>query len=163
MLREAGDHGASRPDGGRWRWTAARPARIGELAAEHQLVLHELSPQQASLEEAFMQLTAESVEYHAHAGASRPTQRAGSPAGRAPTGGAAGRRRADAWRRPRSSGRSGPRSARCASTVWTLRLAVVVTIALGMLICALSAHEFDNMRPQDRLSFDPTLHQLRRA
>jgi ABC-2 type transport system ATP-binding protein len=29
-------------------------------------VLHELSPQQASLEEAFMQLTAESVEYHAH-------------------------------------------------------------------------------------------------
>lgn len=39
---------------------------IGELAAQHQIVLHELSPQQASLEEAFMQLTAESVEYHAH-------------------------------------------------------------------------------------------------
>lgn len=32
-------------------------------------MLHELSPQQASLEEAFMQLTAESVEYHAHDGA----------------------------------------------------------------------------------------------
>ncbi|MGV9554600.1 ABC transporter ATP-binding protein [Streptomyces sp. NPDC003522] len=43
--------------------------RIGELAARHQLVLHELSPQRASLEEAFMQLTAESVEYHAHSGA----------------------------------------------------------------------------------------------
>ncbi|MDQ0811134.1 ABC-2 type transport system ATP-binding protein [Streptomyces sp. B3I7] len=42
--------------------------RIGELAARHGLVLHELSPQQASLEEAFMQLTAESVEYHAHSG-----------------------------------------------------------------------------------------------
>ncbi|WP_394430344.1 ABC transporter ATP-binding protein [Streptomyces sp. SGAir0957] len=41
---------------------------IGELAASHQLTLHELSPQQASLEEAFMQLTAESVEYHAHSG-----------------------------------------------------------------------------------------------
>ncbi|WP_328632383.1 ABC transporter ATP-binding protein [Streptomyces sp. NBC_00356] len=39
---------------------------LGELAAQNQLVLHELSPQQASLEEAFMQLTAESVEYHAH-------------------------------------------------------------------------------------------------
>ncbi|WP_409059721.1 ABC transporter ATP-binding protein [Streptomyces sp. SYP-A7185] len=39
---------------------------LGELAARHQLVLHELSPQRASLEEAFMQLTAESVEYHAH-------------------------------------------------------------------------------------------------
>ncbi|MEV0219456.1 ATP-binding cassette domain-containing protein [Streptomyces sp. NPDC050704] len=43
-----------------------KPERLGELAAQHQLVLHELSPQQASLEEAFMQLTAESVEYHAH-------------------------------------------------------------------------------------------------
>jgi ABC-2 type transport system ATP-binding protein len=41
-------------------------AALGELAAQHQLVLHELSPQRASLEEAFMQLTAESVEYHAH-------------------------------------------------------------------------------------------------
>jgi ABC-2 type transport system ATP-binding protein len=45
---------------------------IGELAAQHQIVLHELSPQQASLEEAFMQLTAESVEYHAHS--DTPTQ-----------------------------------------------------------------------------------------
>jgi ABC-2 type transport system ATP-binding protein len=42
--------------------------RIGELAARHGIVLHELSPQQASLEEAFMRLTAESVEYHAHTG-----------------------------------------------------------------------------------------------
>jgi ABC-2 type transport system ATP-binding protein len=40
-------------------------AGLGELAAQHQLVLHELSPQRASLEEAFMRLTAESVEYHA--------------------------------------------------------------------------------------------------
>jgi ABC-2 type transport system ATP-binding protein len=50
-----------------------RSEQIGELAAQHQLVLHELSPQQASLEEAFMQLTAESVEYHAHSDAPSPT------------------------------------------------------------------------------------------
>jgi ABC-2 type transport system permease protein len=43
-----------------------------------------------------------------------------------------------------------------ASTVWTLSLAVVVTIALGMLISALSNNEFDNMSERDRLSFDPT-------
>ncbi|WP_123967515.1 ABC transporter permease [Streptomyces sp. TLI_185] len=43
-----------------------------------------------------------------------------------------------------------------ASTVWTLSLAVVVTIALGMLISALSRHEFDKMSRQDRLTFDPT-------
>ncbi|MEU4654579.1 ABC transporter ATP-binding protein [Streptomyces sp. NPDC023723] len=47
---------------------------IGELAARHQITLHELSPQRASLEEAFMQLTAESVEYHAHDG-QPPAQR----------------------------------------------------------------------------------------
>ncbi|MER6515925.1 ATP-binding cassette domain-containing protein [Streptomyces sp. NPDC001553] len=41
--------------------------RLGELAARHGIVLHELSPQRASLEEAFMRMTADSVEYHAHA------------------------------------------------------------------------------------------------
>ncbi|MFD0201288.1 MULTISPECIES: ABC transporter ATP-binding protein [Saccharothrix] len=38
---------------------------IGELAASNGITLHELSPQLGSLEEAFMQLTKESVEYHA--------------------------------------------------------------------------------------------------
>jgi ABC-2 type transport system ATP-binding protein len=42
-------------------------ARIGELAAGEQLVLHELTPQQATLEDAFMALTAGTVEYHATA------------------------------------------------------------------------------------------------
>ncbi len=56
---ESGD-GALEVDG-------AAAEDIGELAARDGLTLHELSPQQASLEEAFMQLTAESVEYHAHA------------------------------------------------------------------------------------------------
>jgi ABC-2 type transport system ATP-binding protein len=37
--------------------------RIGELAASSSVVLHELAPRQASLEEAFMELTADSVEY----------------------------------------------------------------------------------------------------
>jgi ABC-2 type transport system ATP-binding protein len=41
--------------------------RIGELAAGAQLVLHELTPQQATLEDAFMALTAGTVEYQAAA------------------------------------------------------------------------------------------------
>jgi ABC-2 type transport system ATP-binding protein len=40
-------------------------AAIGEMAAAHGVVLHELTPQKASLEEAFMELTSDSVEYHA--------------------------------------------------------------------------------------------------
>jgi ABC-2 type transport system ATP-binding protein len=38
---------------------------IGDIAAAHSIVLHELSPQMASLEEAFMELTHDSVDYSA--------------------------------------------------------------------------------------------------
>ncbi|MGI5378272.1 ABC transporter ATP-binding protein [Streptomyces sp. CA-251387] len=68
---EAGN-GTLEVDGG-------KAEQIGELAARHGVVLHELSPQQASLEEAFMQLTAESVEYHAHSAAPSPGQPAPPP------------------------------------------------------------------------------------
>lgn len=37
---------------------------VGELAASLAITLHELSPQSASLEETFMELTEEAVEYH---------------------------------------------------------------------------------------------------
>jgi len=39
--------------------------QVGEIAAAHGIVLHELTPMQASLEEAFMELTREDVEYKA--------------------------------------------------------------------------------------------------
>jgi ABC-2 type transport system ATP-binding protein len=39
---------------------------VGELAAANGIVLHELTPQQASLEEAFMELTRDDVEFAAH-------------------------------------------------------------------------------------------------
>jgi len=38
-------------------------ARIGDLAAEHGLRVHELTPRRASLEAAFMELTHDSIEY----------------------------------------------------------------------------------------------------
>jgi ABC-2 type transport system ATP-binding protein len=38
--------------------------KIGEIAAAEGIVLHELSPQTGSLEQAFMQLTGDAVEYH---------------------------------------------------------------------------------------------------
>ena len=43
--------------------TGMESARIGELAASASVVLHELTPQLASLEEAFMELTAGSLEF----------------------------------------------------------------------------------------------------
>jgi ABC-2 type transport system ATP-binding protein len=47
--------------------TGLDTAEIGERAAAAGLVLHELAPQEASLEEAFMELTRDAVEYHATA------------------------------------------------------------------------------------------------
>ena len=47
------------------------PERIGDLARDHRIAIHELAVEHASLEEAFMELTGESVEYQGqgHAGA----------------------------------------------------------------------------------------------
>jgi len=45
---------------------------IGDLAARLGAALHELSPQAASLEEAFMELTEDSIEYHGSSSTSEP-------------------------------------------------------------------------------------------
>ena len=58
------DPGASPADGATSIVVIGLPApRIGELAASASIVLYELTPRLASLEEAFMELTADSVEY----------------------------------------------------------------------------------------------------
>ena len=54
---------------------ACPPTSIGDLAAANGITIHELSPSQASLEEAFMELTHDSVEYRTNTHASAPHQR----------------------------------------------------------------------------------------
>ncbi|MFC1440898.1 ABC transporter ATP-binding protein [Streptacidiphilus sp. N1-10] len=54
------------PDGS-WEVEGSDPAAIAALAGAGGVVLEELSPQRASLEEAFMRMTADAVEYHADA------------------------------------------------------------------------------------------------
>lgn len=51
-------------DDGALSVTGLDAARIGDLAAQRAITLHELAPQRASLEEAFFELTEDSVEYH---------------------------------------------------------------------------------------------------
>jgi ABC-2 type transport system ATP-binding protein len=72
---------AEGPGAGALIVTGMPAARIGELAAGASVVLHELSPQLATLEEAFMELTADSLEYGQHAAAT-----AAGPAGPATAG-----------------------------------------------------------------------------
>jgi len=43
--------------------TGLESAAVGELAALDHVVLHELTPRAASLEEAFMELTRDSVDF----------------------------------------------------------------------------------------------------
>jgi ABC-2 type transport system ATP-binding protein len=60
----AGEGGnVTRHEDGTLSVTHLEAPRIGELAAAGGFVLHELSPQTGSLEEAFMELTRDSVEY----------------------------------------------------------------------------------------------------
>jgi ABC-2 type transport system ATP-binding protein len=63
LLRASG--AAVARDGARLDVTGMATSEIGELAAAHRIALHELTPQQASLEDAFLALTADSVQFAA--------------------------------------------------------------------------------------------------
>jgi len=56
----------SSADGGPLTVRHLEAPRIGELAAREGVILHELTPQRASLEAAFMELTRDSLEYGEH-------------------------------------------------------------------------------------------------
>jgi ABC-2 type transport system ATP-binding protein len=67
----AGNGGTARPDGENAVIVTGIPQdRLGDLAFENGIRLHELAPLQASLEQAFMELTRDSVEFHASVPAS---------------------------------------------------------------------------------------------
>ena len=55
--------------------------QIGDLAYDKAIRLHELAPTQASLEEAFMELTASSVEFRAGMPGPDAAARSGEPVG----------------------------------------------------------------------------------
>jgi ABC-2 type transport system ATP-binding protein len=63
---EAAPAGQAPDQASQLRVTGLEAPRIGELAAAGAIVLHELTPQRGSLEEAFMELTADSVEFGTH-------------------------------------------------------------------------------------------------
>jgi ABC-2 type transport system ATP-binding protein len=94
MLQERGATVRAEPDGS---LTVSGPDSkwTGELAASGAIVLHELTPVRASLEEAFMNLTQGSVQYHGSsplAAAAPPGPQASpspGPVGPAPTAGGA--------------------------------------------------------------------------
>ncbi|ATW51294.1 ABC transporter ATP-binding protein [Streptomyces xantholiticus] len=60
-----GEGATVRTEGDLLTVTGLTAERIGELALDHRILLHEITTRTASLEDAFMELTADSVEYAA--------------------------------------------------------------------------------------------------
>jgi ABC-2 type transport system ATP-binding protein len=67
LLAETGRTVVAEDDGG-LTVTGSTPAEIGDLALAQGIAIHELSPAVASLEEAFMALTADSLDFTGHVG-----------------------------------------------------------------------------------------------
>ncbi len=67
LVAAAGGKAEAQDEGGRQdaalRVTGMDAPQVGEIAAAERIVLHELTPRLASLEEAYMELTADSLEY----------------------------------------------------------------------------------------------------
>ena len=66
-LLAASDVSVMRSEAGLLEITGVAASGIGDLAAEHSLAIHELTTLNASLEEAYMALTADAVEYRTEA------------------------------------------------------------------------------------------------
>ena len=134
--------------------TGLTAAEIGDAAAASGIPLHELTPQQASLEEAFMTLTQDDIEYKALP--SGPRERGGRSVSsvatttalpRLPHTGRVTQLRVclSEWTKLRS----------VRSTRWSLAAAVVFTIGIAALACAVVSHHWPHMSAADRADFHP--------
>ncbi len=158
-------------------------AQVGDIAFERGVRLHELTVVRASLEAAFMELTADSVEYR---GAENEQPGPASPGQHSP-GRPSRQRRNSSSRKgstaakgesdmaavtttqapvlPPPSGRAGfggtlrseftkIRSVR--STYWTLLVLLVISVGIGAAICAGTAANWNQTSAADRATFDAT-------
>ena len=75
------------PPSGRFWNDYEAAAQLGELAAANGIVLHELSPQRGSLEEAFMELTKADVQFHSPDAIAQATNAQAAPASASATQG----------------------------------------------------------------------------
>ena len=112
-------------------------AQIGEAAAKHNWVLHELTPQQVSLEQAFMEMTRDELEF-----------KAAEPGGRM-SALAHTRRRFRGRVTQAHVVRSGVDEAqsRSARPAGRCSIAVLLTIALPAIFAAVTASRWSHMRP----------------
>ena len=155
LIGEAGGHVESDP-GRRLTVTDLGAETVGELAARHGVVLHELTPQRASLEETFFELTNDSVEYHGEVATAEEASRA-TAATRDATDSAAQGRRSSA----RARSRRAPSSDRCARRCGRSSRSWSRPSDIGMLLSLARVSRWDRLSLRERLSLDPTAISLR--
>ena len=131
--------------------------QIGTTAWQAHLPVFELTTQQASLEEAFMKLTDDSVDFRSHdavtgrrgRGGGRPMSAVMTPAAPAATAPAVplkvtqGRVLRSEWLKFRS----------LRSTVYTLLAAIVLTIGIGALFSAVTASQYHTLSASGKATF----------
>jgi len=133
--------------------------QIGTAAWQAHLPVYELTAQQASLEEAFMQLTDDSVDFRSHdamGDGGGPMSAVLTPA--APTTAASARPLKVTQGRVLLSEWTKFRSLR--STMYTLLAAVVLTIGIGAIFSAVTASQYHTFSAADKAAFNPVSTSL---
>ncbi len=136
--------------------------QVAELAFANGVRVHHLAATKVSLEQAFMELTAESVDYHAEL-PGQPGARSAWNGGMTMTAVTTQEARpgASAVRR-RRAGLSGTLRSELTkiisvrSTYWSLALMVLASVAWSIAFCAGTAAHWPHMSAQSRAGFDPT-------
>ncbi len=167
------DHGAGAAPAGERRVehrpSRRRPRRLRAVGVDHRRPRRrpERRParavaQEASLEEAYMELTHDSVEYRSEApdGAAPavPARREGGmtvTVTQMPTMGGAGRTKPTGAPSPTSSPRNGRSSAASDRRYWTLFAAAATTIGLSAIVCGVYVAQFAEISAEERAEFDP--------
>ena len=122
------------------RSTASAVAQIGEIALREGVALEELTPRQASLEDAFMALTGDSVDFHAVA------RRGGGGVSAAvqPRPVTLATVIVSEWTKLRT----------LRSTLWSLLAAVFAMAVLGSAVAAVQMSRWSQLEPQERARYD---------
>ncbi len=130
--------------------------QIGDTAWKAHLPIHELAAHHASLEDAFIELTDDAVEYRTDreaCGMSTTITDASATADTVPLRVTQSRVVHSEWTKFYS----------VRSTIWTLLVAVVLTVGLGAIIGAVTGNDFNSMSAANQVQVRPDLHIARRA
>ena len=130
--------------------------QVGEVAASNKIVLHELTPVQASLEEAFMELTRDEVEYKSvENGAVTEPSGVGGMSSAAVAVPIPRLKETGSVTQGRVARSEWTKFVSLRSTLWSLGVGVLLTIAFPIIFAAVTASHWAHMSAADQASRHP--------